>query len=103
MTKNPFYNAGLAVLYIVFIVLVINFGSKWATQEANENLLFPIGMLSIFVISAAIMGFIVLYQPMTMFLDNKRKEGVGLFLRTIGVFAAIAFVVLVTALSIANR
>lgn len=102
MTKNPFYNAGLATLYIVFVVSIINFGSKWAENQTNANILMPMGMLSFFVISAAIMGYIVLYQPIVLLLDGKRDEGLKLFLRTIGVFSAVALLLVIAAFVVNN-
>jgi hypothetical protein len=96
MTNSPFYNALLAVLYIVVIVSVLNFGSQWA-QNQEDNMLMPVGMLSLFVVSAAAMGYIVLYQPLTMYLDGKRSEAVSLFLRTIAIFAVFAVLILICA------
>ncbi len=94
MTKNPFYNAGLGLAYIAIVVNAINFGSRWATEEANQNLLLPIGMLSLFVLSASVMGYLFLSQPIIMFLDGKRKEAVNLFVSTVAVFAGVTAVVL---------
>jgi hypothetical protein len=94
MTKNPFYNAGAALLYIMGVVFAINFGSRWATEEANQNLLLPIGMLSLFVLSASVMGYVFLSQPIMMFLDGQRKEGISLFLKTVAVFAGITAIIL---------
>lgn len=99
MTKNPYYNAGLALCYIIFVVLVINFGSKWA-ERVEENLLMPIGMLSLFVLSASVMGYIFLSQPIIMFLDGKRKEAINLFLRTVAVFATITAIVLIASITL---
>lgn len=94
MTQNPFYNAGLGLLYIALVVSLLNFGSKWA-QSQPDNMLMPIGMLSLFVLSASVMGYLFLSQPIILFLDNKRKEAISLFIRTIAVFAGITAVVLV--------
>lgn len=94
MTKNPFYNAGLGVIYISLVVLGINFGGRFATEEAAQNLLLPIGMLSLFVLSASIMGYLFLSQPIMMFLDGKRKEAINLFLQTVAVFAGITILIL---------
>lgn len=74
MTKNPFYNAGLAVLYIVLVVLLINFGLQLAGSGADSNLLAPIEMIFLSVVLAPVMAYIVLYQPIIMFLDGKHNE-----------------------------
>ena len=99
MTKNPFYNAGIAVLYIIFIISAISIGSKLA-GKAEANFLVPIGMLSLLVLSAAFMAYTFFYQPIIMFLDGKRKEAVRLFWYTIAIFAGITFVVFLAALII---
>ena len=99
MTKNPFYNAGLGLVYIAAIVSLINFGGKWASSKP-DNMLMPIGMLSLFVLSASIMSYIFLSQPVIMFLDNQRKEAISLFLRTVAVFAFITAIVLVASVTL---
>lgn len=101
MTTNPFYNAGLAALYITCVVFTINYGSRWA-ENGPENLLMPIGMLSLFVLSVAVMAYMFFYQPIIMFLDGKRKEALHFFLQTISVFAGITLLVLVVSLVIAR-
>lgn len=100
MTRKPLYNAGLALVYITAVVLVINYGSKWATHHSQQTLLMPIGMLSLFVLSASIMGYIFLSQPIIMFLDGKRKEAISLFLQTLAIFAVATAVILLTSLFI---
>lgn len=99
MTQNPFYNAGLGLVYIVSIVSILNFGSRWAESQP-DNMLMPIGMLSLFVLSASVMGYIFLSQPIILFLDKKRKEAVSLFLRTVGVFAVITAIILVASVAL---
>lgn len=91
MTKNPIINALLAALYIVVLVLTITFV---APKGPDIEIIMPIVMLSLFVLSAAVMGYIFLYQPIQMFLDGKRKEGVDLFLKTVGSFAVVVVVFL---------
>lgn len=97
MTKNPFYNAGLGIIYITLVVTIMNAASKWATEKGGDTILMPIGVLSLFVFSAATMGYLFLFQPITMFLDNNRKAAVNLFLQTIGTFAGLAAIVVAIA------
>lgn len=98
MTKNPFYNAGLALLYIVFVVTVITVGTYFAGDNPDDNYLMPVGMISLFVVSAAIMGYLVMYQPVVMLLDGKRQEAVKLFGQTVATLGVVAFVIVLTAL-----
>ncbi len=81
MTTNPFINALAALGYIVTIVLAIFYGGP--AIGPKDTIFIPMAMLSLFVFSAATMSYIVLYQPMVMFLENKKTEAVNLFLMTI--------------------
>jgi len=55
--------------------------------------------LSLFVLSAAVMGFLFVYQPLQLYLDCHKKEGVDFFFKTVGSFAIIT-VLLIGALVI---
>jgi len=44
-------------------------------------------MLSLFVLSAAIMGYLFLSEPLQLFLENKKQEAVTFFAKTVGIFA----------------
>lgn len=86
MTKNPFINALAALGYIVAVVLAIFYGGPLIGPE--DTVFIPMAMLSLFVFSAAAMGYIFLYQPITLYLDNRKHEALGLFLRTLAVFGS---------------
>lgn len=88
MTKNPFLNALAAAFYIVAIVSLIS-SMEVLTGNKEDTIIIPMAMLSLFVLSAAIMSYIFLYQPLQLFLENKKKEGVDLFLKTVATFAGI--------------
>ena len=51
-------------------------------------------LLSLFVLSAAVMGYIFFYQPTQLYLAGKHKEAVNMFLKTVGFFATITLVFL---------
>ena len=94
MSKNPIINALSASSYIVIIVTVMNFVSQ--TQRHKPDTIFaPITFLSLFTLSAAVMGYLFLYQPLQLFIEGKKKEAVNLFVKTVGVFAAFTAVVLI--------
>lgn len=92
MTKNPFLNALAALLYIVTIASVMFYGTK--NVPGPDSILAPIVALSVFTLSAAVMGYIFLYHPLQLFLDGKKKEGANLFLKTVAAFAVITAIVL---------
>ena len=93
MTKNPFINALAAALYITAIVSFMFFGSNFFPKE--DTILIPIAMISLFTLSAAMMGYLFLYQPVQILLDGHKKHAVNLFLQTVAVFAGITVLVFV--------
>lgn len=92
MTKNPLVNSLLALLYIILIASIMFYGTKHL-GPAN-SIIAPIAMVSLFTLSAAIMGYLFCYQPVQLYFDNKKKLGVSLFLQTVGVFGGLTFITL---------
>lgn len=90
MTKNPIVNALVGLSYIVVVVSGLYYSS--ALDIPEPNVFIPITVLSLFVFSAATMGYIFLSEPLQLFLDGKKKEGIDLFLTTLAAFAVSAFV-----------
>lgn len=93
MTKNPFINAVAAVLYIVVIASFMFFGLS--RSHPGNSVFAPIAMISLFTLSAAIMGYIFLYQPLLLLLDGHKKHAVNLFLQTVLVFGLTTFFFLI--------
>ena len=100
MTRNPYFNALLAAAYIVLVAFVMFYGTDHTGQ--SPTVLIPIAVLSLFVLSATVMGFIFFYQPIQMFLEGQKKQAVELTLNTIGTFACITLMFLIVAFVI-NR
>jgi hypothetical protein len=98
MTKNPFYNALTALVYIIAIVSGMNYISSIQTNE-NEYIM-PIILLSLLVLSVSVMAYIFGYQPFVLFLDDKKKEAISLFLKTVGIFGGITLIIIATYLLI---
>jgi hypothetical protein len=100
MTKNPYLNALLAGAYIVAIVLVVStFADNPSLENSKYVLLIPMTMLSLFVFSAALMGFLFLSRPLALYLDNKKHEAVVFFAKTLGTFAVCVLIFLSLLLS----
>jgi len=93
MFRKPFLNAVAASVYISIVSSFMFYGSKLFPKE--DTLLAPIAMLSLFTLSAAVMGYLFLYQPLMLFLDGNKKKAVDFFLRTVAVFSAITILVFV--------
>jgi hypothetical protein len=88
MNKKPLYNAILAAGYISILISLIN----WFTNlphSPEDNVFMPITMLSLLVLSVALMAYLFFYQPVLLLLDNKRSEAAKLLLTTIAIFAMI--------------
>lgn len=95
MTKNPIYNSLTAITYIVLLVFGMNYIFE---KEVNNGILqyvTPIIMISLFTLSAAVMGYLFLYQPIMLYLDGKKEKAVKLFLQTVGVFGGIVLLLIV--------
>ncbi|WKZ23859.1 MAG: hypothetical protein QY312_03795 [Candidatus Dojkabacteria bacterium] len=94
MTKNPLAHALAANVYIVLVVVIMN---ATATIEHDAPMLvMPILFISLFTLSAAVMGYLFGYYPLALFLEGKKKEGVSFFLKTVGYFAIVPFVIAIT-------
>lgn len=93
MTKNPFINAVAASGYITAVSLFMSNGNKLFGPK--DTILTPIAVLSLFTLSAAVMGYLFLYQPLMLFLDGHKKNAVNLFLQTVAVFAGITMLIFV--------
>lgn len=98
MSKNPFLNALGASTYIVFVVSIMNFLSQ-TLRNKPDTFGAPLIFLSLFTLSAAVMGYLFLYQPFQLFIEGKKKAAISLFIRTVGIFAAFTGVALILLLS----
>lgn len=93
MTTNPFLNALAALGYIIAVVLAITYGGP--AIGPKDTIFIPMAMLSLFVFSAAMMSYIVLYQPLVIFLEGKKLEATNLFLKTVGALGGFMVVLFV--------
>jgi len=93
MIKNPLVNASAAVLYIAIVVFVMTVGPKNLPQK--DTVFAPMVFLSLFTLSAAMMGYLFLFQPLQLYLDGKKKVAVDLFVKTLAIFAGYTVLILV--------
>ena len=82
--RKPFTHALAATLYIVIIVLTIDATSS---MVPGKTIMVPMGMLGLLVLSALIMGYLFLYEPLNLYFENQKTEAVAFFGKTIGFFA----------------
>lgn len=93
MSKNPILNAIAAGGYIILVVAIISLAEKLV--HGPDTFLAPVVFLSLFTLSAAVMGFLFCYQPIQLLIDGKKKAAVNLFLHTVMAFACITILALV--------
>ncbi len=91
--KKPTLYAFVATVYIVFIVSLINYIGHLALKD---NILMPMAGLGLFVLSVAVMGFLFLSEPLTLYLDGQKREALIFFGKIVGSFAC--FVILLAIL-----
>ncbi len=93
MKNHPFTKALAAEVYIVVFALGIWFTSGQVNPNFEPGpIVSVITFLSLFVFSAACMGYIFLGEPITLALEGRAKDGVKYFLQTVGYFALLAAV-----------
>lgn len=92
--KKSYLNSIKAILYIVFIVLLLS--SRFPEKTENE-LISGMIVLSLFVLSAATMGYLFISEPIMLYIDGKKKEAVSFFLETLFSFAIITFILILIA------
>ena len=93
MTKNPLINALSASVYIVLIVSIMNYGSK--VFDNSDPTLAPVVFISLFTLSAAVMGYLFCYQPIQLYFNQQQKQAAQLFIQTVLSFAFITFLFLI--------
>ena len=73
-------------------------------KHLPQNILAPITILMLLVLSVAIVGMLIFAKPVIMFLDGQKKEAVSLTIFTISWLAAftVIFLIIVNYLSVKN-
>lgn len=94
MFKNPIINALSASVYIILVVTIMTFVTK-PLQNKPDTFFAPITFLSLLTLSVAVMAFLFFYQPLQLFIEGKKKEAISLFIKTVGIFAAITVAALI--------
>jgi hypothetical protein len=84
MRWNPYINGLVAVAYARL------------HHDTPDNLIGSIAALSLFVCSAAVMVFLFFYRPAMLLIEKKHTEAVPFFLKTLGVFAGLTLLAVLT-------
>ena len=88
MTKNSLVNALAAAGYITLVALFMFYGTRFLGNKP-DTIFAPIAMISLFTLSAAMMGYIFLYQPLQLYFEGEKKAGADLFLKTVAFFSCL--------------
>ncbi len=92
MSKNPVINALSASGYILLIAIILNLISS-TRGDTPDTFFAPVAFLSLLTLSAAVMAYLFFYQPLQLLIEGKKKEAVDVFFKTLGIFAAVTFIV----------
>lgn len=93
MSKNPLFNASAAFAYIVAVVCFIMYGFP----PGPDTMVTPVIVLSLLVLSVLVMGYTLLLAPLALCFEKQVREGVKLFVQTLGFFAGIVIALIVVA------
>lgn len=97
LAQYGFMHALGAAAYIALVAFIMSNGEKWF-GSGPDNVFAPIAMLLLLVLSAAVMGALVLLRPAIWFMNGQKGEAVKLFFWTVGwifVFMVAAFAFLI--------
>jgi len=100
MNKNPYYNAVLASAYIFLVGTFMSHASVIFGQ--HDTALTPVMVLSLFVLSAALMGYLFIGEPAQLYMDGHKKQAMTFFWKTVATFAGITAVIFVISAIIAQ-
>lgn len=93
--KKPILFATLATTYIALIVSIVNFVGHIIIKD---TILIPMVMLGLFVLSAAVMGFLFLSEPFRLYMENKKREALIFFGKIVGFFACFVIILSISLL-----
>ena len=91
--KNAGLNAVLSVLYISLIGSFLFYTPKIFDSEKPDTVFAPILMLSLLVLSVAVMGILIFGKPLLWYMDNRRHDAVSLLAYTLGIFFVITLII----------
>ena len=88
--KNPFMNSVLAESYIIMVATLIR---SFAKPNTPDRFFDSLAALSLLTLSAAVMGYLFLGEPLQLYLSGEKKQAVLFFWKTVLGFALITMVI----------
>lgn len=104
MNNPKLHSLGHAVLvlaYVSLVAFVMSHGNQFFGM--HDTAWTPVGVLMMFVLSAAITSTLVLGRPVLMYLDGKKKDALQFFGYTVGWLFVLTVVVFVVMALVANK
>jgi hypothetical protein len=92
--KRALVNSLATTVYIILVAGFMYYGSTIKLGRVN-TFLAPVALLSLFVTSASITGYLIFGKPVQMYIDGKKKDALKLVTYTLGFFSATTIVALV--------
>jgi len=83
LAQFSFLHSLLAVIYIGLVAILMLNLENWVGQQNINQPWGVMGFLLLFVISATVVGGLVLGRPIIMYLDNQKKSALELLLYTV--------------------
>ena len=102
MKKKPeyflesFVRATMTVIYISIVALLPSYGER--LFGSGHSFLIPVLILLLFVISATVVGFLVLGKPIQLYVDGLKKEAFTFFFIILGWLILFLFIIFLTLL-----
>lgn len=87
--KIAFLHSVGIILYIACVSFFMFFGEEFFGKE--DTYLMPVVFLTLFTLSAAVVGSLMFGKPVMLYLDGKKRDAVQLAGATIGFLAIEAF------------
>lgn len=94
IVKTSLIDAVSSALYVFTLSLLMS--NNQTIFKGAPEFLIGVAMLLVFVISATIMGYLVLGKPILMYLDGAKKEAVKLFYLTVTWLILIAIIIFIS-------
>lgn len=86
--QNPYLSAVAAIAYIALIVTCL-MGLAPTLEPYLAPFFAPLFMLSLLVLSVAVMAFLFFFRPVTLMLEHAHREAFGYFIRMLATFAVL--------------
>ena len=98
LIQRSFLNALGVTAYVAVIATIMQNGEKiFGNMNQTTG---PIAFLTLFVLSAAVTGSLVLGKPVLMYLDNQKTDAIKLFLYTLGWLALAVVILLIVSIQL---